>query len=52
MFSKICANNWGLFQINPGDWFHCQISPEGFRELQAYLVSPLAPDKPDKGKGA
>ena len=41
MFSKICANNWELFQINPGDWFHCQISEDGFRELQAYLVSPL-----------
>ena len=42
MYSKICANNWELFQLGPGDWFHCQISEEGFRELQAYLTSPLA----------
>ena len=42
MYSKICAYNWELFQLGPGDWFHCQISEEGFRELQAYLTSPLA----------
>jgi len=40
MFSKICANNWELFQINDGNWFRCQISETGFRELQAYLLSP------------
>ena len=42
MFSKICANNWELFQLGPGDWFHCQISETGFRELQSYLLAPLA----------
>ena len=42
MFSKICANNWELFNINPGDWFHCQISEEGFREMQGFLRSPLS----------
>jgi len=42
MYSKICANNWEIFQLNPGDWFHCQVSEEGFRELQAYLQAPRA----------
>ena len=42
MFSKICANNWELFQARPGDWFHCQISERGFRELEGYLRAPMA----------
>ena len=39
MFSKICANNWELFQLAAGDHFRCQVSEEGFRELQAYLTA-------------
>ena len=47
MFSKICANSWELFQLGPGDWFHCQVSEEGFRELQHYLLDiPLTPYVP------
>lgn len=41
MYSKICANNWELFQVEAGENFRCQISETGFRELQRYLLSPL-----------
>ena len=42
MFSKICINNFDLFTLQAGEWFHCQVHEKGFRELQAYLTSPLA----------
>ena len=48
MFSKICANNWELFNINPGDWFNCQVSEDGFRELQRNLLAPTQEDRSDR----
>ena len=50
MFSKICENNFDLFTLGAGEWFHCQVSQKGFRELQAYLTSPLGKFNPDDEK--
>ena len=38
MYSKICENNEDLFRVPAEENFHCQVSTEGFRELQRFLT--------------
>ena len=43
MYSKICSNNDEMFRVRAEEDFRCQISPEGFRELERLLTEDAPP---------